>query len=41
MDTERITEMIIMKEVGVDLGIDNIQIIPEGMIEVGIGVNQV
>ena len=29
-----------MKEVGVGLGIDNIQIIPEGMTEVVVGIDQ-
>ena len=31
VDTKRIIEMIILEEVGVDLGTDNIQIITEGM----------
>ena len=41
VDTEGIIEMIIMKEVGVGLGIDNIQIIPEGMIVVVVGLDLV
>ena len=41
VDTEENIEMIIMKEVEVDLGIDSIQIIPEGMIEVIVGLDQV
>ena len=39
VDTEGIIETLIMKEVGVDLGIDNIQIIPEWMIEVAVGLD--
>ena len=41
VDTEKIIEMIIMKEVEVGLGIDTIQIIPEGMIEAIVGLDQV
>ena len=41
MDTEEIIEMIIMKETEVGLGINNIQIIPEGMINVVVGLDQV
>ena len=41
VDTEEITEMIIMKEAEVGLGIDSIPIIPEGMIEVIVGLDQV
>ena len=41
VDTEGIIEMLIMKEVGVGLGIGNIQIIPEQMIEVVVGQDQV
>ena len=40
MDTEEIIEMIIMKEAEVDLGIDNIQIIPEGMTKLVVGLDQ-
>ena len=40
-DREEITEMIIMKEVEVGLGIGNIQIILEGMIEATVGLDQV
>ena len=41
VDIEEIIGMIIMKEVGVGLGKGNIQIIPEGMIEGVVGVDQV
>ena len=41
VDIEGIIEMIIMKEVEVGLGIGNIQIIPEGMIGVTVGLGQV
>ena len=41
VDTEEIIEMIITKEAEVGLGIDSIQIIPEGMIEVIVGLYQV
>ena len=41
VDTEEMIEMIIMREVEVGLGIDNIQIIPEGMIETVVGLDQV
>ena len=41
VDAEEIIEMIIMNEVGVGLGIDNIQIIPEQTIEVVAGLDQV
>ena len=41
MDTEEIVEMKIMKEIEVGLKIDDIQIIPEGMIEVVVGEDQV
>ena len=41
VDIEEIIGMIIMKEVGVGLGKDNIQMIPEGMIEVVLGLDQV
>ena len=34
VDTEGITEMIILKEVGVSLGTDNIQTKSEGMIDI-------
>ena len=40
VDIEEIIEMIIMKEVKVGLGIDNILII-EGMIEATVGLDQV
>ena len=40
VDTEEITEIIIMKEVEVGLGIDNIPII-EGLIEATVGLDQV
>ena len=40
-DTEEIIEMIIMKEVELGLGTDNIQIILEGMIETTVGLDQV
>ena len=40
VDTEEIIEMIIMKEVEVDLGMDNISIIPEQMIEEVGGLDQ-
>ena len=41
VDIEEIIKKIIMKEVKVGLGIDNIQIIPKGMIEVIVGLDQV
>ena len=41
MDTEDIIEMIIMKEVEVGPGKDNIQILTEGMIEVVVGLDHV
>ena len=42
VDIEGIIEMIILEEVGVDLGADNIQIISEGMIKVVVvGLDQV
>ena len=41
VDTERIIEMIISEEIGVDLGTDNIQVILEGMIEEIVGLDQV
>ena len=41
METEEIIEMIIMKEVEVGPGIDNIQITPEGMTEVIVGLDQI
>ena len=41
MGTEGNIEMIILEQVGVDLGTDNIQIISEGMTEVVIGLDQV
>ena len=41
MDIEEIIEMIITKEEEVGLGIDNIQIIPDGVIEVVVGLDQV
>ena len=41
VNTENIIEIIIMKEAGVVLGIENIQIIPEGMIEVVVGLDRV
>ena len=41
VDTEGIIEMIILEEVEVGLGTDNIQIISEGMTEVAGGVDQV
>ena len=40
VDIEGILEMIIMKEVKVGLGIGNIKIIPEGMKEVMVGLDQ-
>ena len=40
VDTEETIEMIIMKEGEVGQGIDNIPIIPEGMIEVIVGIGQ-
>ena len=39
MDTEEIIEMIIMTEVEVGLRIDSIQIIPQGMKEVTVGLD--
>ena len=39
MDREGIIEMIILKEVGVGLGTDNIQVILEGMIETVVGLD--
>ena len=41
MDIEEIIEMIIMREVEVDLGIDNIPVIIEGVIEAIVGLDQV
>ena len=41
VDIEEILEMIFTKEVEVGLGIGNIQIIPEEMIEVIVGLDQV
>ena len=41
MGTEKIIEMIIMKEAEVGLGIDSILIIPEGMTEVTVDLDQV
>ena len=41
VDTEEIIEMIVMKEIEVGLEIDNIQIIPEGMTKVTVGLDQV
>ena len=41
MDIEEFMEMIIMKEVGVGLAKDNVQIIPEGMIEVTVSLDEV
>ena len=41
MDIEEIMEMIIMREVEVGLGIGNISIIIEGMIEATVGLDQV
>ena len=41
VDIEEIIEMIIMKEVEVGVGRESIQIIPEGMIEVVVGLDQV
>ena len=41
MDAEEITEMVIMKEVEVGLGIGYIHIIQEGMREVIVGLDQV
>ena len=41
MDTEGIKEMIILEEVGVGPGIDNTQIILEGMIKAVAGLDQV
>ena len=41
MDTEGITETIILEEVGVGLGTANIQIMSGGMIEVVVGLDQV
>ena len=41
MDTEGITEVIMMKEVGVGLGTGNFQIILEGMKEAVVGLDQV
>ena len=38
---EEIIETIIIKEVGVCVVLDNIQIIPEGMIEAAVGLDQV
>ena len=38
VDTEGVTEVIIMKEAGVYLGIDGTQMIPEQMIEVVVGL---
>ena len=40
VDTEGIIEMIILEEVGVGLGKDNIQIILEGMIKAAVGLDQ-
>ena len=39
VDIKEIIEMIIMKEVGGGLGKDNIQVIPEGMTEVIVGLD--
>ena len=41
VDIEEIIEMIIMKEVELGLGIDSIQITPEGMIEVIVSLDQI
>ena len=41
MDTEEIIEILIMKGVEVGLGTDNFLIIPGGMIEVIVGLEQV
>ena len=41
MDTEEIIEMVITREAEVGVEIDNNQIIPEGMIELVVGLNQV
>ena len=41
VDTEGIMEMLILEEVGVGLGTDNIQLILEGMIEVVVALDQV
>ena len=41
MDVEEIIELIIIKEVEVGLGIDNILIMIEGMIKATVGFNQV
>ena len=41
MDTEGILKTLIMKEAWLGLGIDSIQIIPEQMIEVVVGLDQV
>ena len=41
VDREEIIETIIMKEIGVGLGIHNTQIILEGMIEAVVGLDQV
>ena len=41
IDTQEIIEMIILKEVGIGLGTDNIQRISEGMLEVVVGLDQV
>ena len=41
VDTEEIIEIIITKEVEVGLGRDNIQIIPEGMMEVVVALDLV
>ena len=40
MDTEGIMEFIILAEIKVGLGTDNIQIISEGMIEKVVGLDQ-
>ena len=41
MDTEEIIETIFMKEVGIGLGIDNIQMMPERTKEAVLGLDQV
>ena len=41
VDTKGVIETIILEELGIGLGTDNIQIISEGMIEVVVGLDKV